>query len=271
MTYNSGSPAMTPEQKLASKRWRRINSWWIFPPVLSLGLLGWLGFLVAAARTRKRIYWVFTGVYAGLLTLFFVLISGDPEGIWSDIALIPYFGVWIAPTIHAAVLNRRYLRELAALGDWYAAPLAAPDAAAYEPEPPILGVSRQDYYAPTGQATRSAPPRPEFTPERADSSYPAPPPPAHAPNPIQDEPVDVNTAGQAALSALPGVGDSLAQRIIAIRDARGGYRDIDDLASAANLQPHELVRIRDKVAFGGPGTGAQQRPNYGGSGRILDI
>ena len=47
---------------------------------------------------------------------------------------------------------------------------------------------------------------------------------------------------------------ALAQRIVTVRDARGGYRDIDDLASAANLQPHELIRLRNHLTF-------EQRPS----------
>ena len=228
--------------------------------------------MTAAIRTGKKDYWIYTGIYAGLTAIFFVIVSvTDPEGVWSDIAMIPFLGAWVAPTIHAAILNRRYLRELATQGEWYATPLPAPDAHTYQPQPPVLGVSHNDYYGPTASAATSAPAAPPpYTP--------APPRPTGPTRPggttetsSQNEPVNVNTAGHADLSALPGVGDSLAQRIIAIRDTRGGYRDVDDLAAAANLQPHEIVRIRDKVTFDQPSTGHQQRPGYGGSGRILDI
>lgn len=275
MTFNSGNPpAMTPEQKLASKHWRRVNSWWIFAPILSCGLLGWLGFMTAAIRTGKRDYWIYTGIYAGLTALFFVLVSvTDPDGVWSDLATIPFLGAWVAPTIHAAILNRRYLRELATQGEWYATPFPAPDAHTHQPQPPVLGVSHNDYYGPAASASTSGPTPPASA---GPPHTPEPPRPAEATRPTteaasQNDTVNVNTVGHADLSALPGVGDSLARRIIAIRDARGGYRSVDDLAAAANLQPHELVRIRDKVTFDQPSTGHQQRPDYGGSGRILDI
>ena len=64
MTYNSGSNARfrTPEETLANRQWRLLNSWWILPPVLSCGFLCWLGFLVAAIRTGKGKYWVFCGM-----------------------------------------------------------------------------------------------------------------------------------------------------------------------------------------------------------------
>lgn len=272
MIYNSGNPpAMTPEQKLASKQWRRINSWWIFVPLLSCGLLGWLGFMTAAIRTGKRDYWIYTGIYAGLSAVFVVMVSvTDPEGTASDLATIPLLAAWVAPAVHAAVLNRRYLRELASQGEWYTTPLPATDRHS-QPEPPVLGVSNNDYYGPTGDAsTSSSAPPPPYAPRLARAAEPQRFS-STTETSGQIEPVNVNTANHVDLGALPGIGESLAQRIIAIRDARGGYRDLDDLAAAANLQPHELVRLRDQVTFDQPNTGRRQGPSEGGSGRILDI
>ncbi len=115
-TYNGGSSARstTPEEKLASRQWRLLNSWWILPPVLSLGFLGWLGFLVAAIRTGKTKYWVFCGLYATLLSIFIVIVGATPkDSLASNLAAIPFFLAWLGPTIHAAIVNREYLRTLA--------------------------------------------------------------------------------------------------------------------------------------------------------------
>jgi competence protein ComEA len=61
--------------------------------------------------------------------------------------------------------------------------------------------------------------------------------------------VDLNTADQAALETLPGIGPALAMRIIAWRTEHGGFRSPDDLldvsgigdARFADLEP--LVRV----------------------------
>ena len=42
-------------------------------------------------------------------------------------------------------------------------------------------------------------------------------------------PVNVNTATQAELETLPGIGPALAQSIIAERDRRGGFRAVNEL------------------------------------------
>jgi competence protein ComEA len=47
--------------------------------------------------------------------------------------------------------------------------------------------------------------------------------------------VNLNTADAAALQTLPRVGPALADRIIAWRDANGGFRSIDDLLSVSGI------------------------------------
>ena len=290
MTYTSANPGpLTPQQKLADKKWRYINSWWIFPSLPSLGFLGWLGFMVAAIRTGQRKYWVFTGVYAALLGVAITMLSINPDGPMSDLAAIPRFGAWLGPTIHAAILNREYLTTLAAKGEWYRAPVAQPNHSSETAPAPFLGVTQSDYYAPdthtstppqtpTYQAPMEPTPSPEPLPSQSSSSTGATATRRHSPNPTTAPGrLHANTATVDNLTGLPGVGPALAQRIVAVRDARGGYRDINDLAAAADLQPHELIRLRSHLTFdentrtGQPQDGTRNPSQPGGTGRILDI
>lgn len=70
-----------------------------------------------------------------------------------------------------------------------------------------------------------------------------------AAEPTPDAPLDLNTATQAQLEALPGIGPTLAQAIIAERTRAGGFRSVGDLrrvrgigdARFAQLEP--LVRV----------------------------
>src|SRR5690606_28142447 len=55
--------------------------------------------------------------------------------------------------------------------------------------------------------------------------------------------VDVNTAEWAELSQLPGIGEVLARRIVATRDARGPFLSTDDLMKVEGVGPRKLARI----------------------------
>jgi hypothetical protein len=59
-------------------------------------------------------------------------------------------------------------------------------------------------------------------------------------------------------------------RILAAREARKRFRDLDDLIAAIGLQPHEVVRLPNRVTFGaGPAGDEPERRAPGG--RVLDI
>jgi DNA uptake protein ComE-like DNA-binding protein len=59
--------------------------------------------------------------------------------------------------------------------------------------------------------------------------------------------VNVNTADVAMLSTLPGVGDALAQRIIAARP----YTTVDDLQRVSGIGPRSLDGFRPFVVVDG--------------------
>ena len=276
MTFTGDSrSSRTPEQILASRKWRYLNSWWVMPPILSLGFLGWLGFLVAAIRTGKKYYWIFTGVYALALAVGITLITIDSEGVAGDLAILPILGCWLVPTIHAAAINRRYLTALAAASAaksvWYAAPAYAPEASKTPVEAPFLGIDRNDFYSPNARG-----PAPQDPTNENSSSAGVPTGQGQALRPTSSiVRLNANTLTVEGLASLPGVSPALAHRIVAVRDARGGYRDIDDLTAAANLQPHELLRIRNHLTFDADAEIVEPRHSnpaqHGGTGRILDL
>lgn len=59
--------------------------------------------------------------------------------------------------------------------------------------------------------------------------------------------VDVNTASAADLDALPGIGPSTAQAIVAHRDAHGPFRSVDDLLDVRGIGPSKLEQFRALV------------------------
>lgn len=59
--------------------------------------------------------------------------------------------------------------------------------------------------------------------------------------------VNLNTADADALDTLPRVGPALAQRIIAWREANGGFRSVDDLLDVSGVGEATLDGLRDRV------------------------
>ena len=75
-------------------------------------------------------------------------------------------------------------------------------------------------------------------------------------------PVDVDRATVEELDALPGIGPSLARRIVADRNANGAYGSLAALDGVSGIGPTLINRLAPLVTFSGP-----QRPTSGnGSG-----
>ena len=64
-----------------------------------------------------------------------------------------------------------------------------------------------------------------------------------------DGKVGLNSANQQQLETLPGVGPSLAQRILEYRSTHGGFRTIDELDDVAGIGPATLSRLRPLVSM----------------------
>ncbi len=62
--------------------------------------------------------------------------------------------------------------------------------------------------------------------------------------------VNINTADIAQLEALPGIGPTLAQRIVAYREAHGPFASIDDLVHVPGIGPATLERLRPWITTG---------------------
>lgn len=59
--------------------------------------------------------------------------------------------------------------------------------------------------------------------------------------------VDINRAGVPRLEALPGIGPTLAERIVRARLLAGPYRDVDKLARVRGIGPETLQKLRSRL------------------------
>jgi competence protein ComEA len=67
-------------------------------------------------------------------------------------------------------------------------------------------------------------------------------------------PLDLNQATKADLLQLPGIGENLADAILAARESRGGFRQVDDLREVHGIGPARLEKLRPYVRVEPPVT-----------------
>lgn len=63
--------------------------------------------------------------------------------------------------------------------------------------------------------------------------------------------VDLDTADEAAIEALPGIGPSLARRLVADREANGPFGSFEGLARVKGVGPVLVARLTGRVTFSG--------------------
>src|SRR5215831_11375507 len=64
--------------------------------------------------------------------------------------------------------------------------------------------------------------------------------------------VDLNAADRAELLQLPGIGESLAQRILDYRYEHGGFQHVDELRGVRGIGPITLGKLRPWVYVSEP-------------------
>lgn len=283
--------------------WKLVNSLWIAPTVIGMGIFSLLGWLWAGVLAKSPKIWRIVTVWGIVVALLFLSIALSLENknsFWDTLGSILFMISWLGSFAHALIIRGTVLREivsredelsrLRALYGTHRVPSHSTTARApvddrlsrrlssRDPLPPELEVDMSQYYEqspprtawapPSSIATRASSAPPSSTPaESRPSSVPAASTPA-PPSAIPSEPalVDVNTAPSAALLGLPALDRVTVERIVAAREERGGFHDLNDLTSAAALQPHQLVALQGRVSFS-----RFRRPGTQVHGRILDL
>ena len=65
--------------------------------------------------------------------------------------------------------------------------------------------------------------------------------------------VNVNTATVAQFEALPGIGPSMAQRIVAYREKNGPFKKLEDLMNIQGIGEKSFLKLRPMLTIGGQG------------------
>ena len=72
-------------------------------------------------------------------------------------------------------------------------------------------------------------------------------PPGAPATPAASAPISLSTATLEQLETLPRIGPALAARILAYRDAHGGFASVDELGEVGGIGPKTLAGMKDLV------------------------
>jgi comEA protein len=64
--------------------------------------------------------------------------------------------------------------------------------------------------------------------------------------------VDLNVAGLQELESLPGIGPTMAQRIITFREENGPFEKIEDLMNVKGIGEKRFLQLKDLITVAKP-------------------
>jgi len=72
-------------------------------------------------------------------------------------------------------------------------------------------------------------------------------------------PLNLNTATVAQLEALPGIGKSVAERILEYREKSGGFKKVEDLMNVRGIGEKSFLKLKPLITVSsGKSSGAEQ-------------
>lgn len=80
--------------------------------------------------------------------------------------------------------------------------------------------------------------------------------------------IDLNNATRAELLQVPGIGENLAARILSCREAKGGFRSVEELHEVYGIGPVTLEKLRPWVTVHTSAGSSAAGPTVGSSGGV---
>lgn len=108
----------------------------------------------------------------------------------------------------------------------------------------------RNLFRPAVTTTRVAP-TVKTMPETIPTETTEPPEPETTAYPEPSYPININTANAQDLDFLPGIGPTLAQRIVDYREANGSFAQLTDLLNVEGIGEKRLEEIYPYITTGG--------------------
>jgi competence protein ComEA helix-hairpin-helix repeat region len=67
--------------------------------------------------------------------------------------------------------------------------------------------------------------------------------------PRGEEKININAADAKILDTLPGIGPSLAKRIVEYREKQGGFHTIEDLKKVSGITEAKFVKVKERITL----------------------
>jgi competence protein ComEA len=85
--------------------------------------------------------------------------------------------------------------------------------------------------------------------QKSAASKPAPAAKAAGKPAVPTSPVNINTATQEQLEALPGLGAKVAQRIIEYRQKNGNFKKVEDLMNVKGIGEKSFLKLKPMLTI----------------------
>lgn len=208
-----------------------VGSWYFLATVLSFGLLAWLPFAHAARRLRRRSLVILALAYGIASVVLFVLLTltptdTEPETSAGD-AVAVAAGLLMPLTIIAGCIQQALLRR-----EVFAAPVRSAEPAL------AAALAARERRTAARQIVANDPllardlhiGRPDLPHTYDDGGL-----------------VDINNAPAAAIAQACGISEQVAQTIVTARSASGGFLNVEDVFSMAEVPVGSWEIVRDRA------------------------
>lgn len=231
------------------KKWEILNSIWILWTILTFGALNYVSFFYIAYRVKQR-KWTILGI---IYSIPFILLMATSDIIgknsWLyDVIMLIYFIAWITSIFHAFRIRPEYLLRLEA----------------YKVvKKKDIEQMRKDIASEYGQVNRGS--HEEKVNKVNGIAYES----LHKESREEKliTPIDMNTASENEISAIPHLGVILAKKAVAKREEIGSFLSIEHFGEQVGLKPHILERVRPYITV----SEMERKETDEQTGRIVDF